>query len=57
MADGAWRTKEALAAEARAHEHSVGTRLSELRRQGFKIESDGKLGDTSRPHRFRLVLR
>lgn len=54
--DGDWHTKADLAFRARAHEHSVGTRLSELRRKGFRIESDGTLGDTTRAHRFRLVL-
>jgi hypothetical protein len=56
MADGEWYTKAQLAELARAFEHSVGTRLSELRRQGFRVESDGVVGDTTRPHRFRLVL-
>lgn len=56
LADGEWRTKAEIAFHVRAHEHSVGSRLSELRRKGFRIESDAPNGCSRRSHRFRLVL-
>lgn len=56
LADGEWRTKAEIAFAVRAHEHSVGSRLSELRRKGLRIESDAKNGNATRAHRFRLVL-
>lgn len=61
MLDGVWRTKLEIAALVRSEPHSVGTRLSELDRMGRRtgqwvIESDGKVGNTTRPHRFRLVV-
>lgn len=54
--DREWHTKQELAATLRAREHSVGSRLSELRRKGFRIESDAENGNSRRAHRFRLVL-
>lgn len=55
--DGDWHSAHDIAAETRSDKHSVMARLSELRRQGFQIESDLPCGSSRRPHRFRLVTR
>lgn len=54
--DGEWHTAHELAELVRAFPHSVSARLSELRRKGFRIESDAEVGNSQRAHRFRLVL-
>lgn len=63
MQDGAWRTALEIADAVRAREHSVSARLSQIRRRGelglipWTLESDGKVGNSRRAHRFRLVPR
>lgn len=55
--DREWHTAHDLAAKVKADKHSVVTRISELRAQGFAIEADLPVGNARRPHRFRLVAR
>lgn len=56
LGDGQWRTVHQIGEEIRAFPHSVSARLSELRRRGHRIETDAKNGDSTRAHRFRLVV-
>jgi hypothetical protein len=53
--DREWHSAHDLALKVRADKHSVITRISELRAQGFCIETDLPVGNARRPHRFRLV--
>lgn len=56
LASGEWMTAHQIAEAVRAFPHSVSARLAELRKRGHHIESDGKVGNTRRAHRFRLVV-
>lgn len=55
LQDGEWRTQHQIAEAVRAFPHSVGARLSELRKRNHRIECDAKNGNSRRAHRFRLV--
>lgn len=52
---GQWFTAHEIAEAVRAFPHSVSARLSELRKRGHNIESDARVGNVTRAHRFRLV--
>ncbi|HET8645778.1 MAG TPA: hypothetical protein VFO85_09835 [Vicinamibacteria bacterium] len=52
---GEWVTAHEIAEAARAFPHSVSARLAELRKRGHRIESDARVGNNRRPHRFRLA--
>lgn len=54
LADGAWRTEQQIADAIHAFAHSVGARLSELRRAGQPIEVQRGGGNVKR---YRLVGR
>lgn len=54
LADGQWRTEQQIADEIHGFAHSVGARLSELRRAGHPIEVDPPHRG-GRVHRYRLV--
>lgn len=54
LQDGQWHSKAELALLLHAREHSVGSRISELKRDGHPIETDAPNGCSTRAHRYRL---
>lgn len=56
LQDMKWHSVQDLAVKAHQLPCSVSARLRELRRKGHRIERDGKVGNTRRQHKYRLVV-